>query len=156
MDADGMKVALAPLVEILKTVDVKDPKGAVAKLEQAAPVSGALVQSIRAAAEAGAAAGWLLPKENAGVKFGRLTKDLQGFSVDAVLMSTPGPEHVHPNGEIDLCFARSGAPKFDNHPEGWVVYGPGSKHVPTVQGGEMLILYFLPGGAIEFTGMPKK
>ena len=34
--------------------------------------------------------------------------------------------------------------------QGWVVYGPDSVRVPTVRDGEMLILYFLPGAAIEF------
>ena len=65
-------------------------------------------------------------------------------------MNSPGPRHRHPNGEIDLCFGISGASRFDGQPEGWIVYGKGSVHVPTVTGGEMLILYFLPGGAIEF------
>lgn len=145
-----------PLVEILRGIDVGDPVAAVRTLQERAPLDGALVSGIRALVEAGAAEGWLLPKENAGVRFGRVAKDLGGFSVDAVLMSAPGPEHVHPNGEIDLCFARSGAPEFDGRPEGWVVYGPGSRHVPTVRGGEMLILYFLPGGAIEFLPSPAK
>ena len=65
-------------------------------------------------------------------------------------MSSPGPMHAHPNGEIDLCFALDGEPTFDGHPPGWVVFRPGSKHIPTVVGGPMLILYLLPGGAIEF------
>ena len=65
-------------------------------------------------------------------------------------MTAPGPMHVHPQGEIDLCFAEDGEPTFDGQPPGWVVYPPGSKHVPTVAGGKMLILYLLPGGAIEF------
>jgi hypothetical protein len=147
---ERFKTDLLPLLEILRGVDVKDPRAAVAMLQAKAPLDGALVQTIRAGAEAGLAAGWLVPKANAGVRFGRVAKDLAGFSVDAVLMSSPGAEHVHPNGEIDLCFARSGAPKFDGHGEGWVVFPPGSRHVPTVAGGEMLILYFLPGGAIEF------
>ena len=33
---------------------------------------------------------------------------------------------------------------------GWVVESPGSEHVPTVEGGRMLIVYLLPEGAIEF------
>ena len=103
-------------------------------------------------AQEAASAGWLLPKEAGGVKFGRIAKDLEGFSVDAVLMSSPGPRHRHPNGEIDLCFALDGEPRFDGNPEGWTVYAPDSTHVPTVRGGTMLILYFLPGGAIEFLG----
>lgn len=150
MDNERLKTELAPLIEILRGIDPKEREAAVAALRKAAPLDGALVRGIRALAEAGATAGWLLPKENAGVRFGRVAKDLGGFSVDAVHMSGPGPEHVHPNGEIDLCFARKGTPTFDGKPEGWVVYGPGSRHVPTVRGGEMLILYFLPGGAIEF------
>lgn len=150
MDNERLKTELQPLLEILRGVDVRDPKAAVATLNAAAPLDGPLVLGIRALAEAGAAAGWLLPKENAGVRFGRVAKDLGGFSIDAVHMAGPGPEHVHPNGEIDLCFAHKGAPTFDGKPAGWVVYGPQSRHVPTVRDGEMLILYFLPGGAIEF------
>ena len=95
---------------------------------------------------------WLLPKSSGGIRFGRVAKDLHGFAVDAVLMDVPGPRHRHPNGEIDLCFVTKGEPRFDGQPAGWVVYGKGSAHVPTVTGGEMLILYFLPGGAIEFVG----
>jgi hypothetical protein len=123
---------------------------AAARVAARVPFAGEAVRRLRAAAFAAVDSPWLLPKENAGIRFGRVAKDLDGFSVDAVLMDRPGPRHRHPNGEVDLCFARKGAPAFDGHPEGWVVYGPGSVHVPTVRGGEMLILYFLPGGAIEF------
>ncbi|MBP6368696.1 MAG: DUF4863 family protein, partial [Burkholderiales bacterium] len=40
---------------------------------------------------------------------------------------------------------------FDGQGAGWVVYGPGSAHSPTVAGGRALVLYLLPQGAIEFT-----
>ncbi len=149
MDKPALEAALRPLVELLAGLDLRDPKAA-ARLRALAPIDSPLVAGIRAIAEAGAKAGWLLPKQNGAVAFGRVAKDLDGFSVDAVRMSTPGPEHVHPNGEIDLCFALDGKPLFDGQPPGWVVFGPGSRHVPTVTGGTMLILYFLPGGAIEF------
>jgi len=149
-EQENFKTRLLPLIEVLRSVDASEPAAAVAGLNAKAPLSGELVRGIRAAAEEGAAAGWLLPRENAGVRFGRVAKDIGGFSVDAVSMHGPGPEHVHPNGEIDLCFACEGTPTFDGQPEGWVVYRPGSRHVPTVQGGKMLILYFLPGGAIDF------
>ncbi|HJL17019.1 MAG TPA: DUF4863 family protein, partial [Sandaracinaceae bacterium LLY-WYZ-13_1] len=75
-------------------------------------------------------------------------------SIDCVHMDRPGPGHTHPNGEIDLCFAVRGEPTFDGHPPGWTVYPPGSWHVPTVEGGVMDILYFLPGGAIRFEPNP--
>ena len=140
---------LRPLAEALRTIDV-DAADAAAQAEKAAAFSGDVIAAIRAAATAHVDSDWLLPKEAGGVRFGRVAKELCGFSVDCVFMDSPGPRHRHPNGEIDLCFGVSGSSRFDGHPEGWVVYGKGSVHVPTVTGGEMLILYFLPGGAIEF------
>lgn len=140
---------LRPLAQALTAVDVAAKDGA-AQAERQAPFAGAMVQAIRAAAVANRDSEWLLPKAMAGIRFGRVAKDLHGFSVDAVLMDVPGPKHRHPNGEIDLCFATAGDPRFDGKPAGWVVYGKDSVHVPTVKGGEMLILYFLPAGAIEF------
>ncbi len=41
--------------------------------------------------------------------------------------------------------------RFDGHGAGWLVYGPGTAHRPTVTQGRALVLYLLPGGAIEFT-----
>lgn len=142
---------LRPLCEALQQVDV-DAADAAAQAERAAAFRGEAIAAIRAAAVAHIDSEWLLPKEAGGVRFGRVAKDLCGFSIDCVFMNSPGPRHRHPNGEIDLCFATSGAARFDGQPEGWVVYGKGSEHVPTVTDGEMLILYFLPGGAMEFLG----
>ena len=149
-DRDEMAALLEPLAEQLEGIDLSDPVAARAAVEERLPFTGELVAQVREAAFAGAEAGWLTPKENGGIRFGRVAKDLRGFSVDAVWMDSPGPRHRHPKGEIDLCFKEKDAPRFDGHPEGWVVYGPDSVHVPTVRGGSMLILYFLPGGAIEF------
>ena len=140
---------LRPLATALQAVDV-DAKDAAAQAERAASCRGAAVAAVEAAARANLTSEWLLPKAQGGIRFGRVAKDLLGFSVDAVLMDVPGPKHRHGNGELDLCFATKGDPRFDGKPAGWVVYGKGSVHVPTVTGGEMLILYFLPGGAIEF------
>lgn len=140
---------LTPVAAALRDIDV-DQRDAAAAVERAVPFRGPLIAALREAAVASIGSDWLLPKSNAGIRFGRAAKDLAGFSVDAVLMDVPGPRHRHPNGEIDLCFTTKGDPHFDGKAEGWVVYGKGSSHVPTVRGGEMLILYFLPGGAIEF------
>ena len=150
MTQEALLAALDPLAKALVGVSLADPAKARAEVEKRAPFAGPLVQAVREAAEAGAKAGWLLPKQNGAIKFGRVTKALHGFSVDAVRMTTPGPQHRHPNGEIDLCFTLGGDARFDGHPQGWVVFGPQSVHIPTVTQGEMLILYFLPGGAIEF------
>ncbi|HEX6811059.1 MAG TPA: DUF4863 family protein [Planctomycetota bacterium] len=140
---------LRPLAKALRAVDV-DAKDAAAAAERAAAFGGPIVKAIGAAATASIDSEWLLPKSQGGIRFGRVAKELEGFSVDAVLMDAPGPRHRHPNGEIDLCFATKGEPRFDDHPAGWVVYGRNSTHVPTVSSGQMLILYFLPGGAIDF------
>lgn len=147
---DDLLKALTPLAAALEGLSLDDPAAARAEIERRLPFDGPAVKAVREAAMAGAEAGWLLPRQNGEVRFGRVTKSLHGFSVDAVLMSTPGPQHRHPNGEIDLCFTTKGDARFDGHPQGWVVFGPMSVHIPTVSDGEMLILYFLPGGAIEF------
>ncbi|GAB4146977.1 MAG: hypothetical protein Fur0037_15100 [Planctomycetota bacterium] len=145
---DAFLGLLDGLVERLEGFDWTRPSAEQA--EGLLPFAGPAVGRIRAAALAARDGDWLLPKENGGIRFGRVAKDLRGYSVDAVWMSGPGPKHRHPHGEIDLCFADGGDPRFDGNAEGWVVYGPGSVHVPTVRGGAMLILYFLPRGAIEF------
>lgn len=142
---------LRPLAEALQAIDV-DAADASQQAENTVAFGGDQIAKIRAAATANIDSEWLMPKEAGGVRFGRVAKELCGFSVDCVFMSSPGPRHRHPNGEIDLCFATKGEARFDGQPEGWVVYGKGSEHVPTVTDGEMLILYFLPGGAIEFLG----
>ena len=142
--------ALNPLAAAIAPLALEDPAAARAAVEAALPFGGPAVAAARAAAEAGARDGWLLPREADGIRFGRVVKDLCGLSVDAVLMDRPGPRHRHPLGEVDLCFTTQGDARFDGHPEGWVVYGPDSVHVPTVRGGTMLILYFLPAGKIEF------
>jgi hypothetical protein len=151
LSKDQFVAMLRPLAEALQAVDVDAPDAS-AQAERASAFDSLAVAAIRTAAFTHIDSDWLLPKEAGGVRFGRVVKDLCGFSVDCVYMNSPGPRHRHPNGEIDLCFAAKGEARFDGQPEGWVVYGKGSEHVPTVTDGEMLILYFLPGGAIEFLG----
>ena len=63
-----------------------------------------------------------------------------------------GPHHVHTQGEIGMIMPIDGAPRFDGIDLGWYVYAAGSDHWPTVAGGTAYVLYFLPDGAIEFTG----
>jgi Domain of unknown function (DUF4863) len=110
---------------------------------------------LKAACEAGVAAGWLCNREGGGIKYGRIFKpadDLHGFSVDVVDMADiAGPHHVHPNGEIDLIMPLDAGATFDGRPAGWLVCPPGSAHRPTVSGGRALVLYLLPQGQIQFT-----
>ena len=116
------------------------------------PATGAIFGAIRTACEAGIAEGWMCEREQDGIKFGRVIRDVDGFSVDVVQMSDiVGPHHRHPNGEIDMVMPIDAQAEFDGHGAGWVVYGPDSAHKPTVMGGKALVLYLLPGGAIDFT-----
>ena len=107
---------------------------------------------------AGVAAGWLCNRTAGGVRYGRAIKPgpaSDGFSVDVVEMADlEGPFHAHPHGEIDLVMPLDPTARFDGHGAGWVVYGPGTAHHPTVSGGRALVLYLLPQGAIDFQASP--
>jgi len=145
--------SLQSLLRFCADLDLHDSHAAQAALTARFPLDSAEMQELRAAMEAGVAEGSLCHLGEDPVRYSRLfkaTEDSLEFSADAVLMSAPGPRHLHPEGEIDLCFALDGNPRFDGNPAGWTVYGPGSQHIPTVAGGTMLILYLLPQGAIEF------
>jgi hypothetical protein len=119
------------------------------------PANGPAFRSLLEGCRAGIVAGWMCNREAGGIKYGRVVKAgeaTHGFSVDVVEMDNlAGPHHRHPNGEIDMIMPLSGAAAFDGRGAGWLVYGPGSAHSPTVTGGKALVLYLLPQGAIEFT-----
>ncbi|WP_346912286.1 DUF4863 family protein [uncultured Roseibium sp.] len=120
------------------------------------PTDGETFGALKSLCAEGEADGWLMAREAGGIKFGRAVKpgaEARNFSVDVVRMKdVKGPHHVHTTGEIGAVMPISGSPKFDDFPEGWYVYGPGSDHHPTVTGGDAYVLYLLPDGAIEFTG----
>ncbi len=148
LDAQGLR----PLLDFAAGLDLADPDAAREALTAEFPVDGDFVTALRREAEQRIAAGTLCHKGDEHIAFSRVARpgeETHGFSVDAVRMRVPGPKHRHPLGEIDLCLALEGEPRFDGHPEGWVVYGPGSVHVPTVEGGTMFVLYLLPEGSFE-------
>jgi hypothetical protein len=154
-DKQTLLDALAPVLAVAATLDLQQAAAARATLAARFPVDGETWLRLKSLFAEGRQAGWLCDRENAGVRFSRVQKG-PGFSIDAVHMNAPGPGHTHGKGEIDLCFAVSGEPRFDGQPEGFVVYPPGSWHVPTVSGGVMDILYFLPDGAITFEDKPQR
>jgi len=126
-----------------------------AELNETIPPHSALFEKIFRGCEAAIAAGWMCTREGGGIRYGRVIKptdELRGYSVDVVDMeSLEGPHHAHPNGEIDMVMPLTADARFDDRPAGWVVYGPGTAHHPTVTRGRALVLYLLPKGAIEFT-----
>jgi hypothetical protein len=127
-----------------------------AELNANFPANGALFRAMVDGCRAGIAAGWMCNREGGGIKYGRVVKPgeaTHGFSVDVVEMENlAGPHHRHPEGEIDMIMPLEGSAKFDGRGAGWLVYGPGTAHRPTVSDGKALVLYLLPKGKIEFTG----
>lgn len=144
---------LDPILKALPGIDLHQPPKAAASLNRMFPLDSPLMLRLRELFDLGCEEKWLCTREVEGVFFSRVSKAVArtgGFSVDAVRMSGPGVWHRHPKGEIDLCFAAQEHARFDDEREGFVIKAPGSDHVPTVTGGEMSILYFLPGGEIEW------
>ncbi len=155
-DLEDLRTALEPLLATMATLDLSDPEHAKAELDRTHPIDADRLQSVRQLVREGMDAGWLADREAGGIRFSRVRKapDEDAWSIEAVHMDRPGPGHTHPRGEVDLCFAVSGDPRFDGAVEGWTVYPAESWHVPTVTGGVMDILYFLPGGKIRFEPKP--
>ena len=150
--ADARQELEEILAEIVPTIDGLDlaAEDASAQLEETHPFNSPGMRRIRELCEDGVRNDWLVPREaGPDVRFGRFSKDLGGYTVDAVLMRGAGKGHTHPKGEVTIGLAWDGEdPRFDGFPEGWVVYPPGSHHVPTVTGGQMLFVYFTPGGEV--------
>lgn len=143
----------APLLEAARDVDLSNPSAAEAVLNERWNVTGPEAKALEKQLIELLEAGEIANRGEPPVRFGRVAKaspETSEQSIDVVDMTGPGPRHRHPNGEIDLCIALEGEPTFDGRPPGWVVYPPDSVHVPTVAGGRMLVVYLLPGGAIEF------
>jgi Domain of unknown function (DUF4863) len=145
-----LETCLRHLIPAVDAIDPAAPEAAMRHLNAAHPLDGPELTRVLALSRQGLAEGWLAPREaGPGVRFGRLAKDMGGYSVDAVTMaSCKALGHTHTNGEINICFPLEGEPTFDGHPPGWVVFPPGSHHEPTVEGGTMLFVYFMPGGQV--------
>jgi len=145
---------LTNVSEVVVTLDAADPASAETALNERFPPDGEAVQAIREAAFAGVAAGTVCDRGEPGMQFSRIIKpaaDPAGCSVDAVFMEdSEGPAHTHPNGEFCLCLADTGSPTFEDRSDTWIVLPSGSRHVPTVKGGRMLILYWLPEGSVTW------
>jgi hypothetical protein len=142
-----------PLLDAARDLDLGDPAAArqelTARFDPTGPEAAELNRRLVELLEEGRIA----ERGELPVRFGRVSKACEetgGHSIDVVLMNGAGPRHRHPGGELDYCVALEGTPRFDGQEPGWVVYGPDSVHVPTVEGGTMLIVYLLPGGQIEF------
>ena len=145
----------APLLDAARGLDLHDPESARAELVRRFDPTAAAARALNAELVRLDQEGKIAERGAPPVRYGRVAKASAatgGFSIDVVHMSGPGLRHRHPNGEVNYCVALEGSPTFVGQPSGWVVEPPSSEHVPSVEGGTMLIVYLLPGGAIEFLG----
>lgn len=145
---------IAPVTEFCS--GQKLDAGLMAGLNRRFPGDGADFSAIAACLAEGIDVGVFCTKEAGGIRFSRPAKpgaDTFGFSVDVVAYGDlAGPHHLHPEGEIDMIVPVGPDATFDGHGRGWLVYGPGTAHRPTIAGGHAIVLYLLPQGAIQFTG----
>ncbi len=142
-----------PLLEAARGVELSDATNAERALNDRLDPEGPRGREIKEALLALLESGQIANRGEPPVKWGRALKptpESYGFSVDVVDMTGPGPRHRHPKGEVDYCIALDGEPTFDGRAPGWVVMPEDSIHVPSVEGGRMLIVYLLPEGAMEF------
>ena len=142
-----------PLIDAAAGLSVADPAAARAELDRRLDPRGEAAKKVGTGLKTLLDAGKIADRGALPVKWSRVAKagpETRDLSIDVVLMTGAGPRHRHPGGEVNFCLALDGAPRFDGQEPGWVVFPPGSSHVPTVEGGTMLIVYLLPGGQIEF------
>lgn len=153
---------LAPFLEAVAALPLAESHDADAaasiaqRLRQEHPAEGPAFQAVGETLRRGVTEGWLCERGEPPARFGRVAKaspSTHDLSIDVVELEGPALRHRHPRGEITMAFPADPAAegsRFDGHPPGWVVMPAGSVHTPTVTGPRMLLLYFLPGGAVEW------
>jgi len=142
-----------PLLEAAQGLDLTKPAEARDALQKRLDPNSARAAALRTSLLRLYEEGKIAQNGALPVRWGRAAKatpETLDQSIDVVVMNGPGPLHRHPLGEVNYCIALEGSPKFDGQEPGWVVFPPESRHVPTVSGGTMLIVYLLPKGQIEF------
>lgn len=150
-----LKSLLSPISKFVKTMDLTDVEKAELALNKQFPPGSAEIQQIKKLAEEALKNNIICNRGDANMKFSRVVKpqdDAGGCSIDAVFMeNSSGPVHTHTKGEVCLCFPQSGNAKFEGRGETWIVMHAGSRHVPTVTDGSMLIIYWWPEGAVAWS-----
>ncbi len=154
MTKDEFAALIATITEAIDGLPVEQSLEAV--LTEKFPPDGEVFGQVLQACTDAITDGWMCQHGDPELKWGRVLKptpQTHGFSVDVVDMTeVVGPHHVHPKGEVDMVLPLSEGAQFDGYGRGWCVYPPMSAHNPTVTGGQAIVLYLLPDGAIEFTG----
>lgn len=145
---------LAPISRRVSSLDLSDARAAEQELHRSFPPDSEDMRRLAGEVHKAAAEGRICDRGEEGLRYSRVLKpeqDQAGCSVDAVLMEdSAGPPHTHTKGEVCLCLPESGEARFEGRSDPWIVLPPGSRHVPRVEGGRMLILYWWPEGAVKW------
>lgn len=153
MDVQQFRLLIGPVMEVIAAGAVDEALAD--QLNRRFPSSGKTFKNIKSACRKAIDAGWMCAQGSDGRWYGRIIEpapETHDLSVDVVqLRDIVAPHHRHPSGEICLTMPLTKGARFDGQGAGWCVNEPGSAHSPTVTGGEVLVLYMLPGGRIEFT-----
>ncbi|MFO0633996.1 MAG: DUF4863 family protein [Nannocystaceae bacterium] len=157
----ALDTMLAPVLASLAALPRPDSPEQASSLQQALherwPLSHPQIVALATALREGVDAGWLCDRGEPHSRFCRLAKPSAAsfdHSLDLVALRGAGMAHAHPRGEITLALSAGEADadaRFDGAPAGWIVYPAGSSHTPTVTGGRMILLYALPGGAVQWS-----
>jgi 2-hydroxylaminobenzoate mutase len=103
--------------------------------------------------------GWVAYEDIQGADYrrGRIlepSRETSEMSVESgLLRDVKGQYHCHTNGEINMIIPLEAGAQFCGHGAGWRVFPPMSEHFPTVTG-RALMMYFLPGGEIQYLMPP--
>ena len=148
---DALVAMLSRLKNDLIRVNLAKPEQARETLQGKYPISGDYLAEVRRLCERGLEDGWLCPGEQGGTRNSRIagSSGWFPFSIEAQILAGSGEAHGHPKGEVDLCWPHEGGPRYCGEAPGWVVFAPGSTHLPEATGGEMFVLSFRPDGAID-------
>ena len=156
---DALVAMLSRLKNDLASVNLSKPDVARATLHSKYPPSGDYMLEVRRLCQRGIDEGWLSAAAassapNRSLRISPHSKYFP-FAVEITHLSGEGQGHGHPKGEIAVGWAVDGNPRFCGSDPGWMVFAPGTKHVPLVKGGSMFLLHFLPGGQIDWDAKVK-
>lgn len=133
-------------------VNLGKPDVARATLQTKYPLSGDYMLEVRRLCQRGIDEGWLSAAAAGDTGTLRVASSSKHFpfSIEVMHLRGQGIPHGHPRGEVTVCWAVDGSPRFCGAEPGWIACAPGSKHVPEVTGGAMFLLHFLPDGQIDW------
>ena len=82
----------------------------------------------------------------------KATARTHGLAVEVTMQTGQAPPMQLPRGKFVYALAIRGQPTLGGRTSGWIAVPPRARHVDVVEGGTMLLVHLIPGGAVEFGG----